>query len=187
VNSTLPLLAIGFLLIVLVGYILRRPETESGSAAGSSDLLAAQAVPAVCLPPEQRQKELLDRIFGPEDWEFVLSRAPKEVQRLFLRERREIAFCWLSEIRSRAKAAMQFHIAHARRSEKIQALREARLLIDYFLIQAKCVFVAAVLLLRGPIALRKMFKQAGGLSDQLRSLLELASRVEPLANDPRGS
>ena len=182
-NSTLASLAIGFLLIVLLGYILRRPET--GSAAGSSDLLAAQAVP--CLPLEERQKELLERIFGPEDWEFVLSRAPKEVQRLFLRERREIAFCWLSEIRSRAKAAMQFHIVHARRSEKMQALLEIRLLIDYFLIQAKCAFVAAVLLLRGPVALRKMFKQAGGLSDQLRSLLELASRAEPLPNDTRAS
>ena len=186
-NSTLALLAIGVLLIVLLGYILRRPETGSGSAAASADLLAAQTVPAAYLPSEELQKELLDRIFGPEDWEFVLSRAPKEVQRLFLRERREIAFCWLSAIRSRAKAAMQFHIAHARRSEKMQALLETRLLIDYFLLQVKCVFVAAVLLLRGPIALRKMSKQAGGLSDQLRSLLELASRVEPLANDPRGS
>jgi hypothetical protein len=109
------------------------------------------------------------------------------VQQLFLRERREIAFCWLSEIRSHAKAVLQFHVAHARKSKNLQALLEIRLLLDYFLIEAKCGFVAAVLLVRGPIALRKMFKQAGGLSDQLRSLLELASKVEPWPNDRTAS
>jgi len=30
-----------------------------------------------------------------------------------------------------------------------------------------------------PIALRKIINQAGGLSDQLRSLLELASKLDP--------
>jgi hypothetical protein len=96
-----------------------------------------------------------------------------------LKERTEIAFSWLSEIRSQTKAAMRFHIAHARTSENLQLLPELRLTIDYFLVQAKCGFVAAVLLLRGPIALRKIINQAGGLSDQLRSLLELASKLDP--------
>jgi hypothetical protein len=185
VNGTLALLAIGFVLIVLLGYIFR--SSESAPAVDSSDLLAAKRAPAVCLPSEERGKELLDRIFGSEDWEFVLSRAPKEVQRLFLRERKEIAFCWLAEIRSRAKAAMQFHIAQARTSENLQALLEIRLLSDYFLIHAKCGFVAAVLLLRGPIALRKMVKQADGISNQLQSLLELASKGEPMPNGTKAS
>ncbi len=180
--GTVTLLAIGLLLIVLLGFFLRRSET--GSALDAPDLLADNAVTRACLPLEERRKEFLNRIFGLEDWEFVLSRAPEEVQRLFLKERTEIAFCWLSEIRSQAKAAMRFHIAHARTSENLQLLPELRLTIDYFLIQAKCGFVAAVLLLRGPMALRKMTKQVGGLSDQLRGLLDLAMKVEPLPFDP---
>lgn len=184
-NGTVTLLAIGFLLIVLLVFL--RHRSEAVSALDTSHLLASSAMTTPGLPSEERQKELLDRLFGAEDWEFVLSRAPKEVQRLFLRERREIAFCWLSEIRSQAKAAMQFHTAHAKRSEHLQPLLELRLLADYFLIQAKCGFVAAVLLLRGPIALRKMVKQVGGLPDQLRSLLALALKVEPLPSNTRGS
>jgi hypothetical protein len=74
---------------------------------------------------------------------------------------------------------MRFHIAHARTSENLQLLPELRLTIDYFLVQAKCGLVAAVLLLRGSIARRKIINQAGGLSDQLRSLLELASKLDP--------
>jgi hypothetical protein len=57
---------------------------------------------------------------------------------------------------------MRFHIAHARTSENLQLLPELRLTIDYFLVQAKCGLVAAVLLLRGSIARRKIINQAGG-------------------------
>jgi hypothetical protein len=176
--ATVTLLAIGFLLILLRVFLRNRTET-------AATLEIAQLPPAV--PSEERRQELLDRIFGAEDWEFVLRSAPKDVQRLFLRERKEIAFCWLHEIRNQAKAVMQFHVAHAKRSEHLQPLAELRLLVDYFSIRAKCGLVAGVLWLRGPIALRKMVKQAGGLHHQLRSLLELASKLQPLPIDTKGS
>jgi hypothetical protein len=178
VNGMVTLLAIGLLAILVLVFLRNRMEAAS--------TLNIVQLPAA-VPAEERRQELLDRIFGPEDWEFVLSSAPKDVQRLFLRERKEIAFCWLHEIRNQAKAVMQFHLAHAKRSEHLRPFAELRLLIDYFLIRAKCGLVAAVLWLRGPMALRKMVKQAGGLSHQLRSLFELASKLEPLPIKTKGS
>jgi len=178
VNGTVVLLAIGFLLILLLVFF--RNRTEPAATLEIVQLAAA-------VPVEDRRQELLDRVFGPEDWEFVLSSAPKDVQRLFLRERKEIAFCWLHEIQNQAKAVMQFHVAHVKRSEHLQPLAELRLWVDYFSLRAKCGLVAAVLWLRGPIALRKMVKQAGGLPHQLRSLLELASKLEPLPIEKKGS
>ena len=170
-TGTVTLLAV--LLIVLLGFLLNR----SGRADG--------AVNDVRLPVEDRRKELLDRMFGPDDWEFILRRAPKDVQRLFLKERKEIAFCWLSEIRSGAKAAMRIHIGRARASQNLEVLPELRLMIEYFLIQAKCGFVAGVLWLRGPVALRRMVQQTVNLSDQLGGLIELALKKQPVPSDAR--
>jgi hypothetical protein len=169
------------LLILLLGFLLRR--SKRAPASDGRQLQADGAVNDPRLPNEDRRKELLDRMFGPDDWEFVLSRAPKDVQRLFLKERKEIAFCWLSEIRSGAKAAMRIHIGHARASQNLDVLPELSLMIDYFLIQAKCGFVAGVLLLRGPVALRRMVKQTVRLSNQLGGLIELALKMPPVPSD----
>jgi hypothetical protein len=180
-TGTVTLLAV--LLIVLLGFLLHRSKREPAS--DGRQLLADGAANNARLPADDRRKELLDRMFGPDDWEFILSRATKDVQRLFLRERRELAFCWLSEIRSRAKAAMRIHIARARASQNLEVLPELRLMIEYFLIQAKCGLVAAVLWLRGPVGLRRMVQQIVNLSDQLGGLTELALRMRPVPSDAR--
>ena len=175
--ATLISLAIALVLIWLLVFLLRRSESTLSSDAfspGPDDELsnASQAF-------EERSEELMDRIFGSDDWDFVLRRAPKRVQRLFLNERKELAFCWLSHIRTRAKAAMRIHVAHAGKSDKLQPLSELRLTIDYLMILARCEFVAAILWLRGPMAMRRMIKQLTGLSVQFRGWLELASKAVP--------
>jgi hypothetical protein len=94
-SGTLFLLAIGLLLIGLLALLLRRTESTEDdpfSPACRGSLLASPHF-------DERRKNLLNRIFGREDWDFVLSQVSKEVQRLFLMERKEIALCWLSEIR----------------------------------------------------------------------------------------
>lgn len=170
-SGTLILLAIG---IVLLAFLSRRSESASGDPRGLSE-------GASWSPSQQfadRGKKLMDRIFGPEDWDFILSRASKEVQQLFLMERKQIAFCWLSQIRSQAKAALRFHLARSRKSEKLEPMLELRLAVDYFTIRVKCGFIAAILWAQGPVALRRMFEPAGALSNQLRGLVELALKTD---------
>src|SRR5437868_14065660 len=176
-SATVSLFAIALFLIALLVLLLRRSEptlsselVPLGSDDDTSNLSKGFG---------ERREELLDRIFGPNDWDYVLSRASKQVQRLFLKERKEIAFCWISDMRSRAKIAMRNHVAHARKADKLQPALELRLTFEYFMIRAKCELIAAILWLRGPLAMRRMIKQLTGLSIQVRGLLELASKAVP--------
>jgi len=176
-SVTLILLAIGLLLIALLAFLSRQSESASDDPRGLSE-------GASWIPSQQfaaRGNELLHRIFGPEDWDFILSRTSKEVQQLFLMERKQIAFCWLSQIRSQAKATTPFHVARSRKSEKLAPMLELRLAVDYFTIRLKCGFIAAILWAQGPVALRRMFEPAGALSNQLRGLVELALKTDASA------
>jgi len=179
-NGILSLSAVALLLIWLLVFLLGRSEATLSSdlsPLGSDDELS-ESFEACC-------GELLDRMFGPDDWDFVLSRAPKQVQRLFLSERKELARYWLCLVRIRAKTAMRIHVAHARNSDRLQPFLELRLAIEYLMVRAKCELVAALLWLRGPMALRKMIKQADGLSDQLTALLALVSKADALPSQTR--
>ena len=172
-TGTLALTAIGLLLVIALAIVLRRTETASGALNTSQDCSSLSAMRF-----EDRRRVILDRIFGREDWDFVLNHASRETRRLFLIERRKIAICWLSEIRSLCKAAMRFHVAHAGKSEKLRPLQEVRLAVDYCAIQLECGFIAAVVLLRGPVSLRSMIGRASRLSGQLQGWLEVALQTD---------
>ena len=176
--GTLPLLAIGLLLIGLLAVLSRRAESNGDESFSEPSNDSSPGSPRF----EERWKVIVERIFGCEDWDFVLSQGSKELRRLFFCERKQIALCWLSEMRNQARAAMRFHVSRARRSRKLAALLELRLALDYFSIRLKCALIAFVLLLRGPVALRGMVGQASHLAEQLRGLHKVASQTEALAS-----
>jgi hypothetical protein len=96
---------------------------------------------------------------------------------MFRKERRDLAFCWLSEVRRQTKFAMQIHVLAARKADNLGPLLELRLAIDYWAIQIRCAFIALVLLLQGPTGLRSMVAAVGGLSSQASDLIQVASRA----------
>lgn len=167
------LFASGFLLAVLLFFFVCRRPRAFGSR------LADGSISAVA-PGSEKCDEVLDRIFGPEDADFIRNQTSEEVQRLFIKERKALAFLWLSEIRNFTTAAMHFHVAGAGKSDNLQSMQELRLAIDYAIIQAKCGFIAVVLSLYGPTAIRSMAAGVGGLSDQARALVEMAT-TNPMA------
>jgi hypothetical protein len=182
-TETLTLLIVGLLLLGLLIVLLRRTELTGDDRYSQSN----DGSLAASLRFQDRRKEILDRIFGREDWDFVLRNGSKEVRRLFLFERRQLALCWLSEIRNQAKAAMDFHVSHAAKSKRLQPMLELRLAVDYLLIRLKCGFIALVVLLGGPVLLRRMVGQASRLSDRLRGLLEIALQTESFSEKARVS
>src|SRR5258708_31888757 len=158
------LLGIGFRLLAVMVFLLRKSESASGDPQWLASDNSSQF--------EDRRNELLDCIFGPDDWTFVLNQASKDVQRLFLRERKEIALYWLSEIRGQARAAMRFHLANARKSQKLQPMLELKLAVDYLSIRVKCGSIGAILLVQCPVGLRWLVRQAGGAFQQRHRLLD---------------
>jgi hypothetical protein len=182
VSETVSLLALGLLLIGLLAVLLRR-EPNADDCFRPSE--GCSLLPS--LDFEDRRKDILDRIFGHEDWEFVLNHGSKEIRRLFLIERKKTALYWLSEIRSLSNAAMHFHVYRARKSEKLQPIQELKLAANFFAIRARCGFIAVMLVLRGPVALRSMVGRASRLSEQFKEWLEVALRADGFVEGSRVS
>jgi hypothetical protein len=183
VSGTLALLVIGLLLAGLLAVLFRRTEPSADDCFSPSEGFSFLS----SVKFEDRRKEILDRIFGHEDWEFVLNHGSREIRRLFLIERKKTALYWLSEIRSLSNAAMRFHVYHARKSEKLQPAQELKLASNFFAIRAKCGFIAVILALRGPVALRSMVGRAFRLSEQFQGWLEVALRADGFAESSRVS
>jgi hypothetical protein len=184
-NEPLTLIAIGVVLLASLISLLRRRESERESeidnvtwfADGSSTRPSAQF--------EDREKEQLDRIFGCEDWDFIRGSTPRRVQELFLKERKCIALSWLSQLRQRARAGMRLHLTSVRASKELEPLAELRLAIDYYVFLIKCDLIAVILLLGGPMALRKMVGRAQNLSNNLREMLEAGLKSEMFSQNTK--
>jgi hypothetical protein len=172
--GTVTLLVIGFVLVGLLIFLLRRSEPMPDGTSRPRDGSQSAGPP----PFEVSREEVLDRIFGAGDWDFIQDDAPKGVRRLFLAERKKLAFCWLAEIRGLTKSAMHFHVASARSSRDLQTTLELGLLFDYLTLQVECGLISVAVLLRGPMALRSMVARVLHLSDKARELVDVASRTD---------
>jgi len=166
-SETLLLLGIGLLLIASLVYLMRSRGSDEEDVSWVRDewfgILPGHS--------EDHRKEQLDRIFGCEDWDFIRKSTSNRIQRLFLKERKQIALSWLSQLQRQARAGMDIHVARARASEELEPLSELRLAIDYYTFLAKCRFIAAIVSLGGPMALRGLVGQAESLSNNLRGML----------------
>jgi hypothetical protein len=180
-TGALTLLAIGFLLIASLVYLLRRRGLEEEDVPWLRD--EDSGIPSA--HSEDHRKGQLDRIFGCEDWDFIRKSTSSRVQELFLKERKGIALSWLSRLRREARTGMRLHVARVRASEELDPLAELRLAIDYYAFQAKCGLIAAILLLGGPMALRNMVGQAESLSNNLRGMLEAALKPDAFSQRTR--
>lgn len=180
-NETLTLLAIGFALIVLLVFLLRRRDPEADNDSSLADAYSALSSPSF----GERQKQVLERVFGQEDWDFVRRKASRQVQEKFLRERRGIALFWIAQVRNQAKTAMRLHLTRVRGSEEVQPFGELTLAMHYLAFRVACGFIAAVLWIVGPMALRSMVAQVVNLSDNLRALLDVSIKPETYSEKTR--
>src|SRR5216684_6525240 len=56
------------------------------------------------------RRDLGERIFGPQDWDFVLRETPSQIQRMFHRERTVLALAWLRRTRTQTSQVMYGHV-----------------------------------------------------------------------------
>src|SRR6266571_2559827 len=106
-SQLLPYLGVGLLLLaILAVWAWQSFRTRKGGA----ELL---------MPREQRSRvgsaaphrDLAERIFGPQDWDFVSRETPSEMQRMFQRERTDLAIAWLRRTRLQVSQVMRAHVA----------------------------------------------------------------------------
>jgi hypothetical protein len=166
------LTGLGLVLLVLMAVLLYRFKS-SGAAQES------MPKPGVPLSVEIPQ-ELVERLFGSDDWNFVRAQGSEQLSRLFLRERRELALSWMRGVRERASGLMHSHRMAARASSDLKPLDEMRITVYYLLFELLCQSLVLAVWLRGPVALTGLIERIDGLSGQLA---RVAGRAEPVVVD----
>src|SRR5260370_40497648 len=127
------------------------------SAGGAGLLMTRQHRSGVCRAALHR--DLGERIFGPQDWDFVSRETPPETQRMFQRERTVLAIAWLRRTRIRTSQVMHAHVAVARKSEDLQLGMELKLALSYLLFLILYYSLIGCVWLRDPVRTRKLLRQ----------------------------
>ena len=175
-SQLLPYVGIGLLFLAVLGLWVRQSFV---TRAGRAELL---------MPRQHRSgvgraaphRDLGERIFGPEDWDFVSRETASEIQRMFQRERTVLAIAWLRRARLQVSQVMRAHVAGAQQSEDLQLATETRLALSYFLFLILCNSLIGWVWLYGPVRTRKIVGQTLLWAAQLRGAFEqLMARVDP--------
>ena len=149
----LPYFFLGLLLLaVLVGWVwdavVRRNTAELLTP---QHLLGSRSVGS--------RRDLGQRIFGPQDWDFILRETPPQIQRMFQRERTVLALAWLRHTRIRTSQIMRSHVVAVRQSKDLQIMMEIKLALSYLLFLILCNSLIGWVWLRGPVRTRKIVRR----------------------------
>ena len=174
-SQLLPYLVLGLLLLAVLAWWVWRAIAHRGAAEVLSPRQHRSSVRSIGL-----QRDLGERIFGPQDWDFVSRETPSEIQRMFQRERTVLALTWLRRTRLQVSQVMRAHVAVAHQSDDLQIATEIRIALSYFLFLFLCNSLIGWVWLHGPVRTRKIVRQTFQWAAQLRGVFEqLMARVDP--------
>ena len=129
----------------------RAPRPEGGSGALVEARQALNSLQAGLLPPE-----LIARIFAKEDLEYVLGETPKQIQDMFLEERKKTALCWVNQVRTQVISLKRFHLGSARFYARLSMRTEMELALSFTALLAACRVLQLVMYVWGPYAAPRM-------------------------------
>lgn len=177
-SQLLPYFGVGFLLLVaLVLWARQSLTTRKGSVELSMPLER---------PPRGKsatpRRDLGERIFDPQDWDFVRHETTSEVQRMFQQERAVLAISWLRRTRRQVSQLMRAHAAGVRRSRNLQPDMELKLLLSYLSLVMLCDILIGLVWLGGPVRTRTIVGQTFHWTARLRAAFELLITILDPAN-----
>jgi len=129
----------------------RAPRPEGGSGALVEARQALNSLQAGLLPPE-----LIARIFAKEDLEYVLGETPKQIQDMFLEERKKTALCWVNQVRTQVISLKRFHLGSARFYARLSMRTEMELALNFTALLLACRALQLVMYVWGPYAAPRM-------------------------------
>jgi hypothetical protein len=181
-NGALPFLAVGLLLIVLLTLSVLRARAADHALIESSEddkTLAA-------LRREALLQELTDRLFGSEDWHFIVKQGSARLRRLFLQQRTALALSWLRAVRANARRLVRIHREAVRTSRRLKPQDELTVAVDYLLFEMLCQVISLVIWLRGPVAMGRLVGYADGISARLYEVITKMLPVELAYGNSKG-
>ena len=165
-SQLLPFLAIALLLLTLLLLLAQRSTRAAASRREPSVAREALAALQLELPP----RDLVERIFAWQDWDFVSNQTGVQIRHIFLQERTAIALSWLRQTRKQAGRLMDFHLSAVRRNINLSPAIEIKLGANYVLFLLVCRFLHGLIWLRGPFRARRLVGYAAGVAEQLWSI-----------------
>jgi len=175
-SALISYVGIGLLLLILLVLWVQR---SGRSVAGAPELPEAREALTslqLNLPP----RELVERIFAVQDWDFVSSQTLPPIRRVFLQGRRAVALSWLARTRKQAARLMNFHVRAVRRNANLSPAVEIRLAINYLLFLLVCQVLLGFIWVGGPFRARRMVGYTLGAAEQLWLISgQLLARVDP--------
>ena len=170
-------IALGLALLLLTYLVARRkdPRAEGGAVALLEARQALNSLQAGLLPPE-----IVGRVFDRRDLDFVTSSAGRQVQDLFVEERRRLALIWIRQLRSNVLSLKGFHSGHSRSYAGLNVRAEVGLAFSFASLLVLCRTLEAVFYLNGPYAGSRLVASAISVAESVctiseRSLAFLAS------------
>ena len=157
-------IGLGFLMVLLVW--LLRSAGSSVEGVVVSEARAVLTTMHVELPP----RALVERIFAPQDWQFVSTLTPPEVRSIFLRERKALALSWLRQTRKRTGMLMDFHRKAVRTNIDLNPSFELRLAVGYLLFLFSYQVLCSMIWLWGPFCARGIVGHVVNTAEQLSLL-----------------
>ncbi len=153
----------------LIAMARRRPRAEGGAQAMVEARQALSELQAALL-----RVELVERIFAPEDLDYVISHAPPPVHKLFRNERQKIALSWARQVRAALLRLRRFYLGKARLYAGLEFRTEMELALDFALLLIACRALELVLYWRGPYAAGRMVRATTLAATRICAITEQA-------------
>lgn len=158
------------LLALLFLSLLRRSPGAEGSAQALLDARQAVRTLQTGLLPS----ELVERIFSTQDLSYVGGCGSKQIQQLFLAERKRIALSWVSQIRRQILCLQDFHRGHSRHFAHLNPAQEIGLAVEFASLRIECRVLSLLLTLRGPYGATRI---AGSMAAAASRLCDISEKA----------
>jgi hypothetical protein len=178
-TTLLPILLLGFLILIFCVRIIRRSVRNDELRAVTTDeyFRAAEA-----LDSWMTESQAITRILSSEDLEFIRASAPPEMQRIFERERKKLALKWLRHVQKQIASLMDLHLRLAGGTFDPAPRVELELGVKYAAFRLVSNMVLSMIWLRGPFKATRIMgytvRKAGYICDVFKTRLEAAKRVD---------
>ena len=96
-------------------------------------------------------EEFVSRIFSRSDWDFVRGVRCAGVERLYRRERRQVAAVWVRQTSAAIRRVMREHAEAARQSSNLNVSVEINILAQYLALVATCTLLSMAIQVVGPL------------------------------------
>jgi hypothetical protein len=152
VSGLIPILALGTLVLLLGSrLVVQRTRARHAAAVTLDDYSAAQAM----LESLFLETSVIERIFAPDDVEFISQVARPDIKRFFLSERKALAIHWLRMVQTQVRELMNLHLKLASYTHQPNPRIEFELAVEYgcFVLASNALLI--LLWARGPFEARK--------------------------------